>query len=360
MNNSFQMSEVDVPDVRASRISKRRVWLFRGICIAGPAVVLVLVGWFILVRREYIVFDAAGIHFQRPPILLQEPGWEKTGHVYLYDARLGWKNRPGWVAETNGKALSFNSLGLRGPKCTLEKPEKTYRVLALGDSYGWGYGVGDDEVFSAVMQKNSDRLGSKRLEILNASVSGWGTDQQYLYLVNEGVKFQPDLVVLLFFPVNDIENNRNSSQYGMNKPMFSSRALRDPGPVPKPGSSMKVRSYDGDPVKLTLAIIKGIARQCVEIGAELVVVKFGEMLHPGDEAMRQSSLVMGRRIAALGKSVSYIDLDAYYVENGITAHSVLRGNDDGHWNALGHRITAEVLLDYLESNVAPQLDSPME
>ena len=87
------------------------------------------------------------IYWQRHrSIYIQEPGHERTGHRYLYDPRLGWRNIPGWEATTNGKKLTINSRGLRDREYALAKPAGVRRVLVLGDSYTWGYGVANDEI----------------------------------------------------------------------------------------------------------------------------------------------------------------------------------------------------------------------
>ncbi len=53
---------------------------------------------------------------------------------------------------------------------------------------------------------DADAPPGLRCEVINAGVSGWGTDQQLLWFQAEGVKYRPDLVVLAFFPGNDFQN----------------------------------------------------------------------------------------------------------------------------------------------------------
>ena len=48
---------------------------------------------------------------------------------------------------------------------------------------------------------------------INCGVSGYGTDQEYLFYLREGQKFDVDQVVLAFTLYNDVENNLNSKQY---------------------------------------------------------------------------------------------------------------------------------------------------
>ena len=108
----------------------------------------------ILAQRNWIVFDrqSGGIQLQQPPIYLQEAGSELTGHKYLYDELLGWKNIPDWQATTHNRQLTINSKGLRDREHEYEKPDGVRRILVLGDSYVWGYGVADDEVFTEVLE----------------------------------------------------------------------------------------------------------------------------------------------------------------------------------------------------------------
>jgi hypothetical protein len=45
------------------------------------------------------------------------------------------------------------------------------------------------------------------VEVVKAGVSGYGTASQLLYFLQEGRRYEPDLVMLAFYPANDIKNN---------------------------------------------------------------------------------------------------------------------------------------------------------
>jgi hypothetical protein len=47
-------------------------------------------------------------------------------------------------------------------------------------------------------------------------------------------------------------------------------------------------------------------------------------------------------------STHFFDLDLAFRENNIDTTAILEGNDDGHWNAVGHRETAILLERYLQ------------
>jgi lysophospholipase L1-like esterase len=168
-----------------------------------------------------------------------------------YDPVLGWVNKP---LKDEGIRFEFardrffhvrhNSLGLRGRETTAEKPRGVRRILLVGDSYFWGYGVNDDEVLSAVLQR---RL-PPAFEVLNGGTTGYGTDQAYLWLKNVGVTYRPDVVVFGFSAANDLEEVATSVRYYTPKPLFmldgSGMALRN---VPVPRSEQTDRKAFGNP-----------------------------------------------------------------------------------------------------------------
>lgn len=101
--------------------------------------------------------------------------------------------------------LTTNSVGFRGGKeYALVKPAGTYRIIVLGDSVTLGHGVGDDETFSALLEQELARAGPT--EVLNMGVSGFGTAEELTQLRQVGLAYEPDLVILGYFP-NDPYNN---------------------------------------------------------------------------------------------------------------------------------------------------------
>lgn len=141
-----------------------------------------------------------------------------------FDARLGWAPKRDFAGVHEGPGFSVevrqNRLGLRAPDdLDARKPPGKRRVLVLGDSTVWGFGVEDDEVFT-----HPDVHGRADLELVNCGVSGYGTDQELLFLQSLGL--EADAVVLVVTPRNDFANNVSSRAYGYRKPYF---ALEDGG-----------------------------------------------------------------------------------------------------------------------------------
>jgi lysophospholipase L1-like esterase len=137
-----------------------------------------------------------------------------------YDPELGWAPRPSMsgVHRDDGFSVfvSQNAWGLRAPEDAGPQRLQTgrRRMLVLGDSYVWGYGAAQDELFT------DPHLDGGDVELVNFGVSGYGTDQELLLYRRLGVEFDVDEVIVVFTPYNDVANNLASEQYGYAKPYF--------------------------------------------------------------------------------------------------------------------------------------------
>src|SRR5262249_16245798 len=131
-----------------------------------------------------------------------------SGEEFVFDQQLGWRNVPNLKFVTNGKPGSTNSQGFRSFEYPIERENSRKRVLVLGDSFTWGLGVANEDIFPRVAEKTL-RTANINVDIINTGVSGWGNDQEYLYFVHEGFRYKPDIVVLAFFIINDPADNCN-------------------------------------------------------------------------------------------------------------------------------------------------------
>jgi len=131
--------------------------------------------------------------------------------LYLDDPDVGKRMRPGWSGDEFEAPVAINSKGLRNPDIPYEKPANTYRILALGDSWTFGFRMNEPDAYprqlERILQADAAKRGDKRkIEVINAGVVGYSTDQEAAYLAVEGWKYQPDLVLLNYYPVNDTHN----------------------------------------------------------------------------------------------------------------------------------------------------------
>jgi len=104
-----------------------------------------------------------------------------------------------------------NSHGQRDKERTLQKPDGVRRVLLLGDSVVEGYGLCESETISRQLE---DLYPNGSTEVLNFGVSAYCTRAEIELLEVKGLRFDPDVVVLVFVE-NDFDNfNREAFPLG--------------------------------------------------------------------------------------------------------------------------------------------------
>ena len=301
-----------------------------------------------------------------------------------HDPLLGWHHRPGqqglFVRAGDRIEVRINDRGLRDHDYAYQRSAGKQRILVLGDSFAWGFGVAQDEVFTERIEAALDDV-----EVINAGVSGYSTDQELLWLKNEGVKYRPDLVILLLVGNDDAMNHRQVAYFVYPKPLFKlgvagELELRNV-PVPRasiarrlayqgcrrsalinllvgrathvirggwksasgepevPHREAKAAADEPTPFPLTSALIDEMRRESAAVGAELLVVATS-MYWQADSAGSYEELLEVLR--SQGHDV--LDVEA---AEGFDADS-MRLSGDGHWNAEGHAFVASRVLARLE------------
>ena len=138
----------------------------------------------------------------------------------------GWAPPAGAVAwqDVEGRALvRINGSGLRGPERPQEKPSGSRRGAVLGDSFGEAVQVALEDTFPAVLERalsGCEALVGRPVEVINFGVSGYGTAQELLTFRSRVRAFRPDLVVLAFFPGNDLVENVRALDADPLRPYF--------------------------------------------------------------------------------------------------------------------------------------------
>jgi lysophospholipase L1-like esterase len=111
--------------------------------------------------------------------------------------RWGYLHVPNDRFEIDGITIAINSSGMRGP----DYPPKADRprVLILGDSVVFGWGVAYESTFPALLARQLSDV-----EVISAGVGSWNTRCEREWLATEGLSLAPDLVVLVVV-TNDVE-----------------------------------------------------------------------------------------------------------------------------------------------------------
>ena len=124
----------------------------------------------------------------------------------LADEHLVFRHKPSWEKRYGDVLVTYNERGLRD-RPILPKAEGEYRILALGDSVTFGWGVAQDQIFPVRLEQLLQNRLQRPVRVINSGVGGYNTVQEVTYFKQEGITFQPDLVMLTYVQ-NDIEENK--------------------------------------------------------------------------------------------------------------------------------------------------------
>lgn len=127
--------------------------------------------------------------------------------LYVSDRRLHHRMAANWsgffpeeIVQEVGRSqvpIRTNSLGLRSAEVAEPKPADLFRILALGDSVTFGWGLrGEDAYPSQLASLLATLRPQQQFEVINAGVSGYGPWQEALWLEQVGQELQPDVVVV--------------------------------------------------------------------------------------------------------------------------------------------------------------------
>ena len=336
---------------------------------------LILLSTFITLAVSELVVRTLGFH----PMYVSP----ERDRFWKYDSLLGWAHEPRQegIFETPQfrTHVRINDKGLRDRSHSYERQNDTQRILVLGDSFAWGYGVEESERFSQILEKSLD------VEVINAGVSGYSTDQELLWYRNEGIKYETDLVILVVTG-NDVGDN---DQELVSTIYYKPRFLLERGklvlkayPVPKTSPQGKfiyslsqrsalayfliqryfdVRSLYGkyranadstgpsasaagtptEPFKLTIALIDEMKALAESKHAKFMIVSNDRWWnYPGEEIYRDFVATM--------QNEGFLVLDVESLPGFDPKAMLIPG--DGHWSRAGHAFVTEQIKDFIEHN----------
>lgn len=137
---------------------------------------------------------------------------KRTTH-FMKDEALGWRLKPGAEYWWGGVHVRINEKGLRGPEIEYAKPLHTKRILFLGDSITFSHDLPLEQTFPHLTASALTQSGLFSVEVVNAAVEAYATWQEAAYLAAEGIRYEPDLVVVSF-ALDDVTEKFALKQFG--------------------------------------------------------------------------------------------------------------------------------------------------
>jgi len=113
-------------------------------------------------------------------------------------------------AETTRQGILYkiNAAGFRDDEFPIQatpKQPKEYRIVVLGDSVAWGWGVDMNQAWPQRLEEElKTSLNNPQISVYNLAVNGYATPQEVRIFSKYGLGYQPDLVILNYV-LNDPE-----------------------------------------------------------------------------------------------------------------------------------------------------------
>lgn len=303
------------------------------------------------------------LHFFDPQVTYHDDFFD----ILIFDKEIGWMGKPNSTGyydrfSLDGKFknsskyvyaehFSTNSLGFKDREHSFDE---NYKIIVLGDSFTWGMGVNNSEVFTSILENKY----FKNFEIINLGMPGHGTTQNYLKLKRFGPRFKPGIVLLMFCP-NDYDDNLKSANGYYDRPLA---ILKDNGDIyisnsVSPPSLLRfirlklyyktnfgrlmgnlINNYsieqeeanysNGYRRELNDALINKINDFCKLNNAQLIIAT----TNPNQTELKEY---------CENKNIIFIDLFLNHPD-GFPIFLI-----DGHWNKLGHEMVAQEIYRQL-------------
>ena len=281
-----------------------------------------------------------------------------SGEYQMVDRELGWTLKPDAQARITrpGKYDVVYSTDSEGFRTTTTANDAVQRLFVLGDSFAFGWGVGDSDTFCS-------QLGAAlatNFAVVNMGVEGHGITQIYARFLQRKSRIRRGDIVLFTFIADDI--NRNWRDF-----VFVSRMLFGKKPIKKfpVYEDGEIRLQDADSwVQRGKAVVVH-APWLGSLFAPLLVPPRHEALDDAAEMIarvRQETESRGATFLLVqlptggelqGKPaldcarLGAIDIRERFGKDATARQKYFLAEDDGHYSAEGHRLVAGILRDEL-------------
>ena len=195
---------------RETASAERRLFALRLTVALGSTIVALLVAEGIVRLAHYVRED-------RRPLEVQLRGARAQAPSSMQSLRLGdivqpsryagivYELKPNVRGRFMGQPLLINSQGLHDYEYTRRKEPGTFRIVGVGDSSLFGWGVPfEDSGLKVLERRLNEKSRARKFEVINFAVPGYNTAMEAETFVQRCLEYAPDLV-LLNFNTNDYD-----------------------------------------------------------------------------------------------------------------------------------------------------------
>jgi len=392
--------------VAAARLAKRRREIALGLPRLALHVTMVLASVVAaLVVAEMMIRIGHSLREDRRPLDVQLRSARAQAESSMQNLRLGeivqpsryaaivYELKPNVRGRFMGQPLLINARGLRDYEYSTRKEPGTFRIVGVGDSslFGWGVRL-EDSGLKVLERRLNERFRPQKFEVIDFAVPGYNTAMEAETFVRKCLDYAPDLVLLNFntndYDVpefmrrqTDLSTLRRSYLFDLAYSVYAGimgvdqqlAVFDDNYRAPKGYPAARLDEDPAMPDEYRYMVgAKGVVRALEKLTAAarergIPLVAFDVKAYPGldpkyvrDELRDGQRELLERESQRLGfhflnTYASFMDyLKQHPDVNSRTVFAVSAA--DGHPNALAHSVNAQALFDYLVAHQLLPLD----
>lgn len=360
-----------------------------------------------LIAAEGIVRLVHYLREDRRPLEVQLGSFRAQATSSRHDLDLGdivqpsrypgivYELRPNVRGRFVGQPLLINSQGLHDYEYSRRKEAGTFRIVGVGDSSLFGWGVPFEESGLKVLERRlNDTSRARKFEVIDFAVPGYNTAMEAETFVKKCLDYAPDLVLLNFntndYDVpnfmrrpTDLATLRKSYLFDLAYSVYDGVMGLERQPPPfdflnRTTALRQAERLDEDPALPDeyryMVGAKGVVRALERLAAAareraISFVVFTVKAYPGlDPKYERDEWRDGQRelLERESRRLGFHFLNTYpYYMNYLNGHpnanlaTVFAVSEiDGHPNSLAHAIDAQAIFDYLIAHQLVPLDKP--
>jgi lysophospholipase L1-like esterase len=240
-----------------------------------------------------------------------------------------------------GVTVATNSRGFRGHEYVVPKPADTYRIVGLGDSVLFGWGVEQDAIYTALLERDLSAQSGAAVEVMNLGVPGYNSIQEVALFKSKGLGLAPDAIVVNYC-LNDYDAPfaLPDGHGGLLERSELVRMVAERLGMSRDDANRRYYT-EMQGLRKSFDALRELGRLARERRVPVVFFVYPE---PVEAATRQQFEAFAHE-----QGFRYVDMwppfEAYYqahhLKRGLRALYVSQG--DSHPNAEGHRLIADTL-----------------
>jgi lysophospholipase L1-like esterase len=158
-----------------------------------------------IILLEILLYFIHPIEYRQPPMRLSNDTWRELLHRPSSVPGLAYELVPNREQYSHGAIIRTNSFGMRDDEPHTGVDDSLHRIVVLGDSFTFGFGVTGKDTYPNVVERLlNEKIKDEQFEVLNLGTGGYSTHDEALVFEHKGMRWNPKLAVIGYV-LNDPE-----------------------------------------------------------------------------------------------------------------------------------------------------------